>query len=198
MDQASIERDLEERPVRELYEEAAQQPWTAPADRRLTEEHIADFVKVATLGNKIVEIAGTRFEKQLDQASRDADRFTRMGNAFSALGNARAAITGHLRAALILKVNPYQHQWVSEQIVEGRRLLQYRRPYDKEIANAKRALGEETNYYLREQKQAVLTRAEESLKHFEQSYGDTELANMRLVEKHAAELSKFLPYFQPR
>ena len=194
MDRASIERDLEERTVRELYEEAEQHPWSIPDDFRLTEAHIADFVKVAVLADKIMEVAGSRFEDQIDQASREQDRFSQLGSAFSALGSARQYSTAHVRAALTLGVNPHQQQWVGNQIIAAARNAVRKRSYDDDIARAQRALDQETNAYLRESKTAAVREAEQSLKDWQnERLGDTELANVLLVEKHAGELSRFFP-----
>ncbi len=190
MDPVAIERDLEERTVRELYEEAEQLPWRAPDDRLLTEAHIADFVKVATLAEKIMEVAGSRFDEQIEKASRDHDRFTRMGTAFSALGNVRNVATAHVRAALTLGVNPHQQQWVMEQIIDSGRLAVQLRPKFRALERAERERDAETVMYLRERKEAAVREARGQFA----SWGDVELANARLVEKHAARLARFFPF----
>ncbi|MGZ5432301.1 MAG: hypothetical protein ACXWH7_05185 [Thermoanaerobaculia bacterium] len=194
MDAASIERDLEKRTVRELYEEAEQLPWRPPDDFLLTEAHIADFVKVATLAEKIMEVAGSRFDEQIESASRDHDRFARMGTAFAAIGSMRAFGTAHLRAALTLDVNPNQQQWVLEQIIDGGRLAARLRPQEEALARAERELKAESVPYLRERKEAVVRQAKENLRSWEKTMGDTELANARLVQKHRTELARFFPF----
>ena len=199
MDRASIERDLEERTVRELYEEAERHPWNIPNDHRLTEAHIADFVKVAVLAERIMEVAGSRFDEQLQSASHASDRFSQMGAAFSAIGSARTVTTAHVRAALTLGVNPHQQQWVGNQIIASARNAVRKRSYDDEIAQAQRALDQETNAYLRDSKAAAVREAEQNLKDWQQErLGDAELANVLLVEKHAGELSRFFPMLKRR
>ena len=194
MDRASIERDLEKRTVRDLYEEAEQLPWRPPDDFLLTEAHIADFVRVATLAEKIMEVAGSRFDEQIESASRDHDRFTRMGTAFAAIGSMRAFSTAHLRAALTLDVNPNQQQWVLERIIDGGRGAEKLRPREEALARAERELQAESVPYLRERKEAVVRQAKENLRSLEQTLGDAELANARLVEKHRTELARFFPF----
>ncbi len=190
----SIERDLEKRTVRELYEEAEQLPWRPPDDFLLTEAHIADFVKVAALAQKIMEVAGSRFDEQIENASRDHDRFTRMGTAFAAIGSARAISTAHLRAALTLDVNPNQQQWVLERIIDGGRAAARLRPPEEALARAERERNNESVPYLRERKEAAVRQAKENLRSFERTMGDAELANARLVEKHRTELARFFPF----
>jgi hypothetical protein len=196
MDRATIERDLEERSVRDLLDEAEQRPWSIPDNHRLTEAHIADFVKVAALAERIMEVTGSRFEDQMEQATRAENRFSRMGSAFTAMGNARQYSTAHVRAALTLDVNPHQQQWVVEQVIHAGRIAVRKRPYDEAVARARREHDEETNAYLRIQKGSAVREAEERLKDFEQTLGDTELANARLVEKNASALSRFFPFLK--
>lgn len=194
MDTAAIERDLEERTIRDLYEAMEQQPWHPPGDFLLTEAHIADFVKVAALAERIIEVAGSRFDEQIEQASRDNDRFTRMGTAFSAIGNARNAATAHVRAALILGVNPNQQQWVMEKIIDSGRIAQRMRPQKEALARAERERDLETIPYLRERKERLVEEARADLKSWEETMGDAELANARMVDKHKRELKQFFPF----
>lgn len=194
MDPVAIERDLEERTVRELFEEASQQPWRPPEDFLLTEAHIADFVKVAKLAERIMEVAGSRFDEQIENASREENRFLRAGSAVSAFGNARNVATAHVRAALTLGVNPHQQQWVMEQIIDGGRRAVQLRPQLEAVQRAQRALDEETVPYLRERKEVAVRQAREELRSWEGTMGDVELANARLVEKHADELARFFPF----
>lgn len=199
MDRAAIERDLEERSVRDLYEEAEQQPWSVPDDFLLTDAHIADFVKVAVLAERIMEVTGSRFEDQIADASSQQNRLSQLGSAFSAIGSARQYGTAHVRAALTLDVNPNQQMWVGNQIIAAARNAVQKRTYDDAIASAQRIRDQETNPYLRERKESALREAKQDLKDWEQErLGDAELANVLMVQKHAAELSRFFPMLKRR
>lgn len=191
-DTAAIERDIKERPVRELYEEAAKLSWTPPEDGLLTDSRIEEFLQVAALSNRIAEVADARFDKQVEGAAREDDRFARMGTAFAAYGTARVGVTSHLRAALTLGKNPHQHHWVADQIYLASQVVLAKRRHDQSVRQAEAEFDDEDDQYLREGKMQVLTAQLASRDRWREEQGDVALANSELVEKHAGRLAEHI------
>lgn len=196
-DAETIRSDMEERSLRQLYDEARERPWSPPDDGLLTEEHVAGFLKVAPLAQRIVEVAGERIEAEMEIAQASDDRMTRAGAAFAAIGSMRNAATAHLRAALMLDLNPNQQIWVLDQIAGARWNLSELRRFDRAVTEAEQTRDSETNPLLREQNEAALEAAREERRSWQQSMGDARLANARMVDKHADELGKFVPAVAP-
>ena len=197
-DAATIRQDFEKRPIGELYADAEQQPWSPPEDRRLTDEQVVDFLKVAPLAERIVEVAGERLEVEMEIATRHDDDFTRLSSAFSAIGSMRSAATAHLRASLMLGMNPNRHQWVTDQILAASRIAAQRRTYADAVSKAENVRDTEVNPVLREQNEAAAHAARTTLEHWEAGMGDVQLANARKVTEHADELARFVPALRRR
>lgn len=196
-DAETIRGDMEDRSLHRLYEEARERPWSPPEDGLLTEEHIAGFLKVAPLAQRIVEVAGERIDAEVEIAQASDDHMTRAGAAFAAIGSMRNAATAHLRAALMLDLNPNQQIWVLDQIVGARWNLGELRRFDSAVTEAEQTRDSETNPLLREQNEAALAAAREARRSWQQSMGDARLANAWMVDKHAEELGRFVPAVTP-
>ena len=186
---AAIEADLRNTTPQELYEKAGAIRFDPPASDRLTEEHIEHFVRVARLADRIGEVAAKRLDSSVDRASREPDRLSRMASAASAFGEARNLGTADLRAALTLGVNPHEYRWVAGKIEGAARLLRERREYDEQIDQARRIRDREQDAYARLARQPALDRAEEARRRWEGAQSDAALANVAVVEAHAAELA---------
>jgi hypothetical protein len=195
-DKAAIERDLEERPLRVLYEEFEKTSWSPPLHGTLSESQIQSYLEVSRLSDRIVEVTSGQFDEKIEKASRDEDRYSRMATAFSAIGNARNAATAQIRAALTLHVNPHEYDWVSRQIERAADNAVRKRNYLASVDAAQRALDAETNPYLRERRDSDLTSARLTLFHWDDSLGDAERANAEIVLKHDAALRPYVRRLQ--
>lgn len=188
---AAIERDLEERTIRDLYEEAEKIPYTPPADELLTEAHLERYIRVRGLAREITKIAEERLDEQLQRASHDDNPFTRMGTAFAGFGNARNVLTADVRAALMLKENPHELYWVAAQIDKAAETYLTRRGYEQRIVEKAAAFDNETDPLLRDRKRREWESERERQRIWLNGLGDVTLANSKVVEANRLAL---LPY----
>ena len=188
---AAIERDLKDRPVRDLYQEAEDIAYAPPANGLLTDQHISNYLKVRELGAEITKVASARMDQQLDEASRTDERFTRMATAFAGLGSARAVMTAELRAALMLDINPHEIFWVATEIARTGPAYRSLRNHDERIATAQAELDAETDSILRERKRDLVERETKAKDALLAMTGDVTLANAETIERHRVALAKF-------
>ncbi|HEX7829072.1 MAG TPA: hypothetical protein VF787_05425 [Thermoanaerobaculia bacterium] len=197
-DKAAIERDLEERPLKALYEEFEKISWTPPLHGTLSDAQIQSYIEVTRLSDRIIEVTSGQLDEKIEKASRDDDRYSRMATAFSAIGNARNAATAQIRAALTLHVNPHEYNWVSQQIARAAGEAVRKRNYLAHVDAAQRALDAESNPYLRERRESDLATARLTLLHWADSLGDAERANAETVLKHDLALRPYVRGLQER
>lgn len=190
---AAIERDLEERTIRDLYEEAEKIAYTPPADGLLTDAHIERYVRVRGLAREITKIAEERLDEQMQRASNDDNPFTRMGTAFAGFGNARNVLTADVRAALMLNENPHELYWVSVQIDKAAATYLARRDHEKRVVDTAAAFDNETDRSLRDRKRREWEFERERQRKWLDGLGDATLANSKMVEANRLAL---LPYHE--
>lgn len=188
---AAIERDLKERTIRDLYEEAEKIAYTPPADERLTDAHLERYIRVRGLAREITKVAEERLDDQLQRASHDENPFTRMGTAFAGFGNARNMLTADVRAALMLKENPHELFWVSAQIDKAAGTYITRRNYEKQVAEKAAAFDNETDSILRDRKRREWESERDRQRIWLNGLSDVALANSRIVEANRLALAPY-------
>lgn len=116
-DEASIERELDERGTLEVMEEIEKAEYTPPEDGKLTEAQIEMFLAVKKRERKIQQVAAKKLEER--DAEREAEG-KEMGffEALSAMGDVGDLVTAGPRAAVELGHNPKEFGWVQQKIFE--------------------------------------------------------------------------------
>ncbi len=188
---AAIERDLEDRTIRDLYEEAETIAYTPPADELLTDAHLERYIRVRRLAREITKIAEERLDDQLQRASHDDNPFTRMGTAFAGFGNARNILTADVRAALMLNENPHELYWVSAQIDKAAGTYLTRHDYERRVAEKAAAFDAETDPTLRDRKRREWESERDRQRIWLNGLGDVTLANSKIVEANRLGLVPF-------
>ncbi|HEX2834014.1 MAG TPA: hypothetical protein VHW00_13465 [Thermoanaerobaculia bacterium] len=189
----AIQRDIEERPVKVLYEELDKlPPWTPPLRGTVSDWQVESFINVSRLSRRIIEVSSGEFDEKVENAHRDDDRYSRMATAFSALGNARNAATAEIRASLRLNVHPREYDWVAQQIRRGAETASRQRVLQKKIRDAEQARNAEYNEYLRAQRETELAEARRELQYLLDGLGDAERANAEKVLQHAGTLAPYV------
>ena len=185
-----IERDLDKRTIREVYDEAESMRFTHPADGLITQRHIDDYVRVEGLAREIKAVAEERLDRDLNEASRSDGRFTRMAATFSGIGNLRAATTAHLRAALMLEVNPNEMSWVRAQLYEASRVCEAKDGLEKAVSGLTAELEAERDAYMRERIRERLVSAEEQKRRWLETIDDVRIVNCATIEKNRIALAR--------
>ena len=188
---AAIERDLKERTIRQLYDEAEKIAYTPPADELLTDAHLERYLRVRGLAREITKVAEERLDDQLQRASHDENPFTRMATAFAGFGNARNMLTADVRAALMLGENPHEIFWVAGQIEKASATYLTRRGYEQRIAEKAAEFDNEPDPTLRDRKRKAWEFEREQQRRWLSGVGDVLLANSNLVEANRLAL---VPY----
>jgi hypothetical protein len=188
----AIRADLEERPLRKLYEEYESTSFTPPSDGLLTDLQLTSYARTCALAAKIIEINSVEFDEKVDSASREEDPYSRMATAFSAIGNGRNAATAPIRAAINLDLNPKEMDWVDKEIRRVARVITYRREHQAAVDLARREWDAEPHPYLREKREEAWKQATKELERWEQTLGDAEKANSALVFSRIGELSPYV------
>ncbi len=195
-DSAAIEKDLKKRTAQDLYDEAEKFKFEKPADRRLTETQVTDFVRMSKLAARIREIAEHRLNEQADRAANADGRFSRLGESFAAVGSLRSYATAELRACLDLGLNPKEQQWVAAQIASASSTIEDIFRFDKNIESAKAEADAEIDPFLASRKRAVYDQAVETKRQWEERQDPAALANAERVRKHRHELIAASPVNQ--
>lgn len=192
-DPEQIERDLEKRTVRNLYDELEGVTYAPPDDGALTESQIEVFLRFCALTQKIREVAGHRLEDQMDKAAVDHDRYSRMATAFAAMGSARAFATAELRAAVNLGVNPFEQEWVRLQAIDAVRAFEQQDVLDERVTMTRRALDREIDFELADRKRVIYEEALARKREWIGQQEESRIANMQLVEAQLADLAPCVP-----
>lgn len=192
-DDAAIERDIENRPAQELYDAAETMTFAPPADGRLSEKEITDFVRMANLADRIRKVAERRFGKQADRASTDAGALSRMGDSFAAFGTLRAFATANLRASLDLGLNPKEEEWVDRRIGETIPLIAEQNRLHAETRRLRAAADAEATSGFSPVKRELALRAEAHEREVLRRYEPSVVDDAKLVRVHASELYAYYP-----
>lgn len=121
-DEASIEERLEEKGTMEVMEEAGKAEYDPPADGRLTEAQVEQYIAIQQRAAKIRQVAQKKMEEKTaaEEESGEADsvwsQVRNMGEAMQGFGD---VMTAEIRAAQEMGHNPAEYQWVKAQVVEA-------------------------------------------------------------------------------
>jgi mRNA-degrading endonuclease HigB of HigAB toxin-antitoxin module len=191
-DQAAIEKDLKERPLKKLYEEYEKASWTPPSDGKVTSEQVEGYVQASRLMRRIADITGEDLDRKIESANYESDKLSRMATAFSAIGSLRNNATAGLRAATTLGLNPKEMDWVDLELRRAAGRLATRRALEKTRDQARDARDRETHPYLREEREGAMRIAEDAIREHDERTGDAERANAALIRTREADLRPFL------
>ncbi|MGN6183116.1 MAG: hypothetical protein ACTHQM_05620 [Thermoanaerobaculia bacterium] len=195
----AIQKDLDERPVRALYEEFGKQPqYAPPVDGLLTDAQIEMFANVTKLAVRIARISNGELDDKIESARRDDDRYSRMATTFSAIGDVRNVATAEIRATTTLHVNPHEYDWVLREVHRAAGIAARQREAEAKIRVAEKAYYAETNDYLRSQREQELATERQNLSWIVRDLGDAERANAALVKKHAEALAPYVTSLRER
>lgn len=187
-DQAFIEKDLQKRTAQEVHDAADKFTYDAPADNKLTEKQIANYVLVEKLADKIRKTAERNAGTAADRASAAASGSARFGEAMAAFGAARSYATADMRACLNLGLNPKEHAWVSDHIATASSLIDNLERLESEVETKKDKADSETDPYLMISRRQAYEAAVNTKERWENTQDSAMLENAQLVRKHRQEL----------
>jgi hypothetical protein len=186
-DQSFIDKDLRKRTAQEVHDAADKFAYEPPADRKLTEQQIANYVNVMKLAERIRATAQHDANEAVDRAS-SAGGVSRVGEAAAAIGAVRSYATAELRACLNLGLNPKEHQWVAQHVDSALSQIDELVRLEKETDMAKDALDREIDPVLMNSKRHAYEAAADAKERWMNSLDPAALENAEVVRKHKHEI----------
>ncbi len=198
-DEASIEERLEEKGTMEVMEEAGKAEYDPPADGRLSEAQVEQYIEIQKRAGKIRQVAQKKLEeKEQEGEGGEADsvwsQVRNMGDAMQGFGD---VMTAEIRAAQEMGHNPAEYQWVRQQVMEALAadaMLRMQEGMGEAQAELLAGLEEQREQIEDPDQQEAMDRQIEAMRESMDQAEEDELdpaveANIELVKRYEEEIS---------